>query len=128
MGEPGLSGRGREGGGMDQPVPSYGVGDLDRIIARDYPENVRAEVAAVLAAYGNESSPVGALRVRMACLKLAGGDLGKLKHFVDDALRDYRDVLAGAEYLSYLHAGSAEEREAAIEDDWHELQEWYARK
>jgi hypothetical protein len=116
------------GEAMDQPVPKYAEGDLDRIIARDYPKEARAEVERALAAYAGESSPSGALRVRMACLKLADGDLEKLKRFVLDACRDYRDVLAWAEYLSYFHAPGDEERAAAIERDWRELQAWYARK
>jgi hypothetical protein len=113
---------------MGQPVPVYREGDLERIVARDYRPEQRAEALAALAAYGEDSSPEGALRVRMACLKLAAGDLEKLKRFTGDALRDYRDVLAWAEYLSYLHADSDGARESAVDRDWRALQDWYSRR
>lgn len=44
--------------------------------------------------------PLGSDRVRWAVLALSGGDQEKLEHYLHDGLRDYRDVLVGAENFS----------------------------
>jgi hypothetical protein len=38
----------------------------------------------------------GAARIQLAILTLARGDLAKLRHQVDEALKDWRDVLCAA--------------------------------
>jgi hypothetical protein len=110
---------------MDQPIPSYTKEDLDRIVARDYPLEVSAEVNAILSA-----CTYGGIRVRMACLKLASGDIASLRKYVSDACTDYRDVLSWAEYPAYGSAYNRGEEatKKAIETDWQELQAWLHRK
>jgi hypothetical protein len=72
---------------------------LKRKLATMFPDAaIRAAVEAELSRYGTESYEQGAARVRLAVLKLAGTSLEKLREHVDMAKRDYRDVLAMAEY------------------------------
>ena len=54
-------------------------------------------------------------RVAVACLKLAGGSLEKLKECAQAALADYRDILAWAECPGYmqLDPGATPEQKAA---------------
>lgn len=56
----------------------------------------------ILERYGREPHEHEAVRVRVAALKLCGGDLGRLDGAVEHARRDYRDVLAWAEYPEEL--------------------------
>jgi hypothetical protein len=39
-------------------------------------------------------------RVVRCILELAAGDIGRLRHFVEQAVKDYRDVIYWAEYDS----------------------------
>ena len=48
--------------------------------------------------YGRESYEQEQIRVRLAILKLSEGNLDNLRLLVESAKRDYRDVLAWAEY------------------------------
>lgn len=113
----------------DQPVPSVTEADVQRVVRRDFPPEQVAEALAVLAQYRDGENA----RVRLAVLKLAGGDLAALRREVAVACTDYRDVLAPAEYDRYLTAvpgpetlPEAEEA-AVIEADWREYQEWLNR-
>ena len=108
---------------MSQPVPSYTEADLDRVVARDYPGRVE-QVLRILAQYGKERWHDEPLRVRMACLKLGKGDTRELEKYLRDACQDYRDVLAWAEYPTYMTAWTAEARTNAEETDWKQLQNW----
>jgi hypothetical protein len=58
----------------------------------------RARVWRALDSYESESSDAGRARVQLAILKLAEGSLERLQDWVQVATRDYRDVLAAAEY------------------------------
>jgi len=48
--------------------------------------------------------------VQLAALKLANGNLKRLRYAIEDAKRDYRDVVAPAEYPSYLKETSIASR------------------
>lgn len=112
---------------MDQPTPSYTPADLERIVARDFDPAEAPNVRAILARYDEASGQPETLRVQMACLKLADGDLGELERAVEIACGDYRDVLAAAEYRAFVEAPTAEAEEAAIASDWEQLQAWLHR-
>jgi hypothetical protein len=112
---------------MTQPVPQYTDEDLQRIVNRDYAAESRAQVMAILQSYGADMWQHESLRVRMACLKLAGGKMADLSKYVGDARADYRDVLAWAEYPAYMRARGPEEQEQAIDADWQQLQNWLHR-
>jgi hypothetical protein len=113
---------------MDQPIPQVSALDIERVIRRDFPVEVRDDVAALLEGYAER----GAVRVRLAILRLAGGDLVKLRDLVAAACSDYRDVLAWAEYPEYLDTRWAEgspegTRAAIIARDWKQYEEWLRR-
>lgn len=110
-----------------QPVPAYREADLERILVRDYSPDVLQEIRELLHRYGRESWHREPLRVRMACLKIADGSVPALRQAVEMACRDYRDVLATAEYQHYAAARDAEARQKAIERDWAELRAWLER-
>lgn len=80
--------------------------------------------------YGAEEWHHERSRVQLAALKLAGGDLKKLRLQMNIAKYDYRDVLAPAEYPEYMKKFSgarhppADEREQVIEDDWKQYESW----
>jgi hypothetical protein len=60
---------------MRQPAGTYAEADLERIIARDFAQDSIPAVKALLSRYGKESWQREVLRVQMACLKCANGDL-----------------------------------------------------
>ena len=113
---------------MNQPHGSYTEADLERVLARDYPAGSIPAAKALLERYGPEDWHREILRVRMACLKLAAGDLKALEREVGCACMDYRDVLGPAEYPTWDRARTPEAKERAIERDWKQLQEWLHRK
>ena len=72
------------------------------LVERLFPPEQRGAAVAALDRYGtvpHESEPV---RVRVAALKLCRGQLAELENVVAHAKRDYRDVLAWAEYPEEL--------------------------
>jgi hypothetical protein len=113
---------------MNQPHGTYAEADLERIIARDFPMESIPAVKDFLARYGQESWQRETLRVQMACLKCANGNLKALEGAVAAACADYRDILSEAEYPTYGKARSPEAKEKAIERDWNQLQSWLNRK
>lgn len=112
---------------MPQPVPSYSHEDLQRVVARDFAREQLFQVMAILDRYGDESWQREPLRVCMACLKCASGNLDRLAHYVEMAGEDYRDILLEAEYPTYAHAKNESEKEKAISNDWAQLQAWLTR-
>jgi hypothetical protein len=113
---------------MNQPHGTYTEADLERIVARDFPKESITAVKDLLARYGQESWQGEILRVQMACLKCANGDLKALEQAVGEACSDYRDILSEAEYPAYGKARSPGAKEKAIESDWNQLQSWLKRQ
>jgi hypothetical protein len=115
-----------------QPVPVVTDADVERIVYRDHPANAD-EVLALLRTYGTESWQREVPRVRLAILRCAAGDMDQLRLHLDYARRDYRDVLLGAEYLTYgaltlrMPRPSPEDAQRAIDADWNAYQEWLQR-
>ena len=112
---------------MIQQVPSVTDADVRRVVDRDFAPRDRPHAAERLAEYGVASWQADGARVRMAALKLAKGDLAKLREVMDLARKDPRDVLAAAEYARYAalpHRATEADREAAIARDWSEYQSW----
>jgi hypothetical protein len=79
-------------------------GLVEALVARLFKPEVRAEVANVLAQYGTQAHEREEIRVRVAVLKLSEGSLDRLRELVARATRDYRDVLAWAEYPEELRS------------------------
>jgi len=74
------------------------------------------EINELLEQYGAKSYHKEIKRVHLAIIKLSEGDLGRLKHFVDVARSDYRDVLAFAEYPEEVKLGFLGKKELAPEE------------
>ena len=113
-----------------QPVPQVTEADIDRILRRDFASSQIAEALAILAEYGTQPWHREPARVQLAALKLADGSIEKLRSAVDQAKRDYRNVLAPAEYPKFSHYGfravrlRSRERQEIYTDDWQQYQLW----
>jgi hypothetical protein len=75
---------------------------IPAMVARLFREEDQAAALALLEQYGTASHEREATRVRVAALKLSEGRLAELERVIGDAQRDYRDVLAWAEYPEEL--------------------------
>ena len=73
--------------------------DLASLVESAFGKDADAALAALLT-LGERPEDREPDRVRRAVLTLSRGDLGSLRHFVDRAHQDYRDVLLWAEYPS----------------------------
>jgi hypothetical protein len=119
---------------MNQPIPEVTEKDVIRIVQRDFPTRQLDDVMSILNEYGTKDWQRGLDRVRLAVLKLAGGDFQALRREIDVAKSDYRDVLAYAEYPEYMQkvspsAGLAgHERDKIIRADWKQYQSWLNRQ
>jgi hypothetical protein len=108
--------------------------DVERVVARDYPPQSFARVFAILRAYGAERWHTEKNRVRLAALKLAAGDLDRLRAHIETALKDFRDILAVAEYPSYFQSVSSsqelatDQRQQLIDADWKQYSSWLGRE
>jgi hypothetical protein len=116
-----------------QPVPAVSRKDVVRVVRREFSQVPEAELFAILDAYGTDDWQRERDRVQLAILKLAAGDLNALRGHVETACRDYRDVLACAEYPEdFKRAPAASlvsaERARVFEADWKQYREWLARK
>ncbi|MEM9519321.1 MAG: hypothetical protein AAGA37_08380 [Actinomycetota bacterium] len=112
---------------MSQPVPNIEPGDVDRLLSRDFGAEADTARAALGALSGNHPGAVA--RVSAAVLRLADGDLERLRSAVATALGDWRDVIAAAEYPRYMglpEGADATARAAAIEADGSSYQVWLA--
>ena len=56
------------------------------------------EVLAILALYGDGEDRAGVTRVQRAVIELSDSDIELVRHYVDAAQRDFRDVLFWAEH------------------------------
>ena len=103
-------------------------------IARYWPDADPEEIMSVLNEYGTESFERGRQRVHLAILKLSEGQRDELPKLVKMAKRDYRDVLAYAQYPEQMRLGfvgmkklSAEERESLKGRDKKQYRKWLMR-
>ena len=117
----------------EQPTPKVSRAEVLRVIRRDFPSVMEADVLAVLDRYGRSDWQQECARVQLAILKLAQGDIGALRQHTDIACSDYRDVLAAAEYPAYSRHGwstpfAPGEREKTFEADWKQYQTWLHRE
>ncbi len=116
-----------------QPFPTVTGADVERIVRRDFPADRVAEVLAMLEKYGREPWHREPHRVHVAALKLAAGNIERLRQEIEGARRDYRDVLAYAEYPGYFRRVPAhgrlpaEEEQRIIDADWKQYQDWFVR-
>lgn len=115
---------------MEQPTPTVTRADVERVVRRDFPPEQFDSVMSVLAEYGGESWHRELHRVQLAVLKLAAGSLDDLRREIETAKRDYRDVLAYAEYPAYMKKTfrvsqlPADEQRKIIDEDWRQYETW----
>ena len=118
---------------ISQPVPAVTRQDVERVVARDFPSSRAREVVSILDEYQGDDAHHGSDRVRLAALKLAAGDIERLRAAIGMARRDCRDVLALAEYPEYSRSVrpsadlSPAERQRIVEADWRQYSEWLTR-
>jgi len=116
---------------MAQPAATVTPEDVQRLARREFGADREGEILALLSEYGTEDWHREPDRVRAACLKLAGGDADRLRAEIQNAKRDWRDVLGPAEYPEYMkHMFRIQnypeaEQERIIDNDWRQYQEWF---
>lgn len=111
-----------------QPTPVVCDEDVERVLHRDFAAAEVATARRALENYGRRRWHAEPVRVRLAALKLADGDLEALRAQVRAADADYSDVLAAAEYPGWLRAGlhgpAEAEHEAVVEADAAQYPRW----
>jgi len=104
---------------------------LPRLLEKLFPqEEEREQIVDILEQYGSADFQREGDRVRMAILKLAGKSPEQVRYYTLQACRDYRDVLAGAEYPNQMgyypwREKDPERHEKLVEEDKKQYQEWY---
>jgi hypothetical protein len=96
-----------------QPTPTVTGADVERIVRRDFPADRAVEVLAMLDEYGTEAWQREAHRVRLAALRLAAGDIKRLRYEIEGAKRDYRDVTRSGRVSGLLQAHVSDRRACA---------------
>jgi hypothetical protein len=81
---------------------------LQTKVAQEFSHEDPAAVRALLDAYGTESWEQERERVQLAILFLSRGDLHRMSDAIAVAKRDYRDVLAWAEYPTQMTLSATE--------------------
>jgi hypothetical protein len=72
--------------------------DVERIIERDFPQDQREEIRALVRKLEVREKA----RVVLACLKNSGGNLQKLTYYLGEASGYYREHIGEAEYPNYM--------------------------
>lgn len=117
---------------LSQPIPDVSWNDVERLVRRDFPANKIGDVLSVLKEYAKDKWECA--RVQVAVLKLAHGNIERLRMHMMAAATDYRDVLAAAEYPEYFKKGHrvgalpAQEESQVIQSDWKQYKDWLDRK
>lgn len=119
---------------QSQPIPEVNWNDVERIVRRDFPASQVAEIIVILKEYGKSKRQREAARIQVAVLKLAHGNIERLRMHIKAASADSRDVLAAAESPEYFKRGSgvealsAKEHSQIIESDWKQYKDWLQPK
>jgi hypothetical protein len=116
----------------DQPVPHVTDDDVKRVAVRDFGTTQADLALSIVEEFGKQDWNRPSPRVWLAILKLANGDLDRLREITATAIPDYRDVLALAEYPRYSREiGFLDDpestKQAAIDDDWKQYCRWLGR-
>ena len=113
---------------MEQKIPNITTNDIKRILKRDFHNSNYFEMEEILSLY-NSDNIMGKSRVQAATLKLSNGDIALLKKYIELANKDFRDIIAMAEYPNYSQIAfsnniSMVEKEKLIEEDWIQYKSW----
>jgi len=112
---------------MAQPTRELVLSKAQRL----FPDQDLADVLAILDQYGTQPYERERHRVQLDILKLSEGDLDELKRLIGLAKRDYRDVIAWAEYPSLMRTSpggtgnlDAERRRKLAKEDLRQYLSW----
>jgi hypothetical protein len=113
----------------DQKAARPSRSDVLRIAARDFHGDQTFKALSLLGGCGTGEVEEVRDRIHAAVLKLARGNIERLRQLTDTAKADPRDVIAEAEYPRYLNARnpsglSTPEQQAIIDADWAEYHAW----
>ncbi len=114
---------------MEQFVPRVSPEDIDRVLRRDFPAEHHGELRALIDAI----EVIEKDRVILGCMKVAGGDVEKLKRNLGEATGYYREILLEAEYPGYRKKWSRfdklpeEEQRKIVEKDKNQYLAWLNR-
>jgi len=112
-----------------QPAPDVDMQDVERIVRRDYPADLADTILKDIAAVEVREKA----RVVLGCLKLAGGNVDRLRGHLGEASGYYREILGEAEYplatkrWSRIESLTDEERASIYDKDWRQYSEWLHR-
>lgn len=104
---------------------------LPRLLDKMFPSREERDlVVEILGQYGHQGFHRELDRVRMAVLKLAGRSPERIRYYTLMACRDYRDVLAAAEYPHQMGQYNLRDKDperyrALVEEDQRQYREWY---
>ena len=99
-----------------------------RKLATIFPDEQSREAAmAILRQYGMERHEPESERVWLAVLKISGDDLAQIRRNTELAKRDFRDILAAAEYPNQIRIGpmpAGREKREILEKDRQQYEKW----
>lgn len=104
---------------------------LDKVMEKLFPDAAKRQlVTGILERYGNADWQHETDRVRLGILKLAGTNPEMIQYFTIQACRDYRDILASAEYPNqmanpFLRKNEPERARELEELDQKQYEDWY---
>jgi hypothetical protein len=118
---------------IEQPIPDVTEDDVERVARRDFGDAQLVHVLAALDEHDRQWDGAPSARIRLAILKVAAGDRSRLRESVQDAIEDYRDVLAAAEYPRYSREIGFDDapdalRRKVIYADWAQYCMWLGRE
>jgi hypothetical protein len=111
---------------MAQYLPDVSEHDVERIVDRDFPADVRGAIHEMIRGVEVREKT----RVVLACLKNAKGSLDKLRGELANASGYWREIIGEAEYPNYtrkmfrIDKLSADEQERIIERDKNQYLAW----
>ena len=120
---------------LEQPIPRVTDEDVKRIVLRDFGEAQSSLVFSILDEFGQQpwNAGLGLPRVRLAILKLANGEIDRLRLETKTAIEDCRDVLAPAEYPRWTSEIGFDKVPISLQSDvvnydWKQYCEWLGRQ
>ncbi|RPJ56117.1 MAG: hypothetical protein EHM12_10855 [Dehalococcoidia bacterium] len=114
---------------MKQFIPNVTESDVERIVRRDFPNEQVEKILATIQQVDVREKP----RVILACLKIANGNIERLRNELSNASGYYREIISEAEYPYYskkyfkIDKLSEDERNKIIEKDRDQYLKWISR-
>lgn len=101
-------------------------------IKKIFPHEAPSTIMSILdLCNSSDKNEEGRVRIQLAILKLCQGKIDKLKHYIEIAKSDYRDVIGPAEYprawkIGFVGTSKLDKsaRQRLIEEDLRQYQDW----